>query len=145
MALRTSVDVNVNDDLPNGLHLKIDDAIKLLAADTPLIAGRTQTTLSASEGCFANFDRQLSYLHANALGHRPALTCYHVDVIRHSAPPSLLLMGVGRIRPLIGSRTRSIQRHRVSAMPRSTKIPIQGIVKGLKSECRRGCAPPPPT
>jgi hypothetical protein len=87
--LRTSANIKVSNDLPNGSHLKIDDAIKLLAGDTQLAPGGAQTSLSASECGVANFDGQLSYLHANPLGHRPALMCYRVDVIRHSALPAL--------------------------------------------------------
>jgi hypothetical protein len=34
--LRTSANVKVSNDLPDGSHLKIDDAIKLLAGDAPL-------------------------------------------------------------------------------------------------------------
>jgi hypothetical protein len=34
--LRTSANIKVSNDLPNGSHLKIDDAIKLLAGDAPL-------------------------------------------------------------------------------------------------------------
>jgi hypothetical protein len=60
--------------------LKIDNAIELLAADTALAPSRAQTTLHASESYFACFDWQLSYLHANALCHRPALTRYRVDI-----------------------------------------------------------------
>jgi hypothetical protein len=92
MLRRTSANVNVCNDLPNGFHLKIDDEIELLDSDTPLAPNLTQTPFSASEGNFAHFDWQLSYLHANALGHRPALICYRVGVFRHLVLPRLLAM-----------------------------------------------------
>jgi hypothetical protein len=72
--------------------LKVDDAIELLASDTPLAPSRTQTTFSAGEGNFAHFGWQFSYLHANALGHRPALICYRVGGFRHLVLPRLLTM-----------------------------------------------------
>jgi hypothetical protein len=89
---RTSANVNVCNDLPNGPHLKIDDEIELLDGDAPLAPNLTQTTFSAGEGNFAHFDWQLSYLHANALGHPPALICYRVGVFRHLVLPRLLTM-----------------------------------------------------
>jgi hypothetical protein len=75
------------DDLTDGPHLKIDDEIELLASDTPLAPNLTQTTFSAGESNFAHFGRQLSYLHANALGHRPALMSYRVKSLWHLVLP----------------------------------------------------------
>jgi hypothetical protein len=72
MLRRTSANVNVCNDLPNGPHLKIYDEIELLDSDAPLAPNLTQT-FSAGEGNFAHFDWQLSYLHANALGHPPSI------------------------------------------------------------------------
>jgi hypothetical protein len=50
----TIVSVNVNDDLPNSPHLKVNDAVELLTSDTKFTPGRTQTTLSAVESCLAS-------------------------------------------------------------------------------------------
>jgi hypothetical protein len=90
-ALWTSANVNVCDNLPNGPHLKIHNAIELLASDTPLTPSRAETMLSACERYIAYFERQLSYLHADALCHRPALTCYRVEIFRHDVLPGPLI------------------------------------------------------
>jgi hypothetical protein len=72
--LRTSDNVNISNDLPNGPHLDIHYAIELLSSNTQLARGRAQTTLGAGESYLTCFRRQLSYLDANALSHFPALT-----------------------------------------------------------------------
>jgi hypothetical protein len=67
--------------------LKIYDEIELPSDDTSLAASRAQTTLGASESYVTCFRRQLSYLHADALSHFPALTCCRFEVHRHLALP----------------------------------------------------------
>jgi hypothetical protein len=101
--------------------LKVDDAIELLVNDTSFAPGHTQTTLSTGESTFAHFDWQLSYLHANALGHRPASICYCVDVFRHLVLPRLLTMTWSG-EPIDGFRTNSRRRASVSFMLHRAKI-----------------------
>jgi hypothetical protein len=71
--LGTTAVVDVGYNPPDRFHLKIDDAIELKASDTQITPGLTKTTLGADERGVANVVGQLSYLHANPLGHRPAL------------------------------------------------------------------------
>jgi hypothetical protein len=61
--------LDISDDLPNGRHLDVNDAIELRASDTKVASGCADTTLSASEGHFAHIDGQLGNLHADALCH----------------------------------------------------------------------------
>jgi hypothetical protein len=86
--LRTSANVNVGNNLPNGPNLNIHDAVELLAGDTLLDPSRAQTALCASESYVADFEWQLSYLRANALSHFPALTGYRVKIRRHLVLPA---------------------------------------------------------
>jgi hypothetical protein len=86
-SLVTFAYVNFSDDLPNGSHLEVNDAIKLRAGDTKLAPSGTETTLSASEGYFAQFDWQVSYLDADALCHRPAMSYPLFGIVRQ---PSFL-------------------------------------------------------
>jgi hypothetical protein len=117
--------------------LEIDDAIELLAGDTQLAPGLAQTSFSAGESDFAHFDRQLSDLHANALCHRPAMTRYRVEILRHLVLPRFRLTVLGRTDRLIGSEAHELSTDKirdVSPAPRSTKISLSG----LKSDrCRR--------
>jgi hypothetical protein len=73
--------IDISDDLPNGPHLEVNDAIELRAGDTKLAPSRPETTLSASESCFAHFDWQIGYLDANAPCHRPAMLCCRFDTV----------------------------------------------------------------
>jgi hypothetical protein len=73
--LRTSAKVSVRDDLANGAHLDVNDALELRARDAKLPPSFVETTLNASESCFACLDWQLGYLSADALRHRPATFC----------------------------------------------------------------------
>jgi hypothetical protein len=68
-SLVTFACVNIGDDLPNGSHLEVNDAIKLRAGDTKLASSRTEATLSASESYFARLDWQIGYLDAHTLCH----------------------------------------------------------------------------
>jgi hypothetical protein len=54
--LRTSANVQISNDLTNGSHLEIDEALELLASDPQLAPGRAQTSFSASQSDFAHFD-----------------------------------------------------------------------------------------
>jgi hypothetical protein len=55
----TLAHVNIGDDLSNGLHLQVNEAVELRADDTKLAPSRTQTVFSASERHFAHIDWQL--------------------------------------------------------------------------------------
>jgi hypothetical protein len=77
-----SADVNVSDDLPNGSHLEVNDAIELRADDTQVASGSSDATLSASESHFAHIDGQLGDLHADALCHRPAVLRHRFVIFR---------------------------------------------------------------
>jgi hypothetical protein len=83
----TLAHVNIGDDLPNGPHLEVNEAIELGAGDTKLGPDRAQTIFSASEGAFAHLHRQLRDLCANALCHSPAMTRYCVEILRHLILP----------------------------------------------------------
>jgi hypothetical protein len=50
--------VHISDDLPNGPHLEVNDAIELGADDTQVASSCSETTLSASERHFAHIARQ---------------------------------------------------------------------------------------
>ena len=52
------------------------------ATPSSLPAARKQV-FSANESDFARFDRQFGDLHADALCHRPAMTRYRVEILRH--------------------------------------------------------------
>ena len=82
--------VHISDDLPNGPHLQINEAIELGAGDTKVATSCAQTTLSASESRFAHIDRQLGNLHADALCHRPAMSRHLFGTVRHVVLPRLL-------------------------------------------------------
>jgi hypothetical protein len=94
--LRTSADVSVRDDLANGPHLDVDNALELRAGHTKLPPSFAETTLNASENCFACLDWQLGYLSADALRHRPATFCCLNSVVRQSSSSQLVLGRVGR-------------------------------------------------
>jgi hypothetical protein len=70
--LRTSDDVKVGYDLPDCLHLQIDDAIELLPA-TLLAPDFAETTFSPGKSEFAQCEWQFDYLDADALCRRPAV------------------------------------------------------------------------
>jgi hypothetical protein len=90
--------VKINDDLPNGPHLQINEAIELGAGDTKVATSCAQTTLSASESRFAHIDRQLGNLHADALCHRPAMSCHLFGTVRHFVLPRYQLVWVASVR-----------------------------------------------
>jgi hypothetical protein len=99
--LRRSGNVNVSDYLPNGPHLEVNDAIELRAADAEVAPGRPETMLNAGESYFAYIDWQLSYLDADALRHRAAMSCYRFGIVRQpsssrAASPLLVLGHVGQ-------------------------------------------------
>jgi hypothetical protein len=101
--------------------LEIDEAVELLAGDTQLAPGLAQTNFSASESDLAHFDRQLSDLRAEALCHRPAMTSYRVEILRHSVLLCFRLTELGRIVRLIGSAAMELFTNEivdVSAAPR---------------------------
>jgi hypothetical protein len=118
---RTSDNVQVRNNLTNGSHLEIDEAIELLVDDTQLAPRRPQTCFSAGESDFAHFDRQLSDFRANALCHRPAMTRYRVEILRHPVLPRFRLTELGRIVRMIGSAAQELSTDEirdVSLMPR---------------------------
>jgi hypothetical protein len=97
------------------------------ATPSSLPASRKQI-FSASESDFAYLDRQLSDLRADALCHRPAMTRYRVEILRH-----LILRfrptELGRIVRLVGSEALVLSTDEmvdVSPASRATKIsPVQ--------------------
>jgi hypothetical protein len=105
---RTSANVQVRNDLTNGSHFKIDEALELLASHPQLAAGRAEASFSARQSDFAHFDRQLGDLRADALCHRPAMTCYRVEILRHPVLPRFRLTVLGRIGRLIGSEAHEL-------------------------------------
>jgi hypothetical protein len=126
--LPTSANVNVGNNLPNGPHLNIHDAVELLAGDTLLDPSRAQTALCASESYVADFEWQLGYLRANALGHFPALTGYCVKIRRHLVLAATTRAVLCRTAQLVGSRAHRIG-GRISSVPpapHSTKIRLGG-------------------
>jgi hypothetical protein len=98
--LRTSANISVRDDLANGPHLDVNNALELRAGDTKLPPSFAETTLNASESCFACLDWQLGYLSADALRHRPATFCCLNGVVRQSSCSQLVL---GRVSRALGS------------------------------------------
>jgi hypothetical protein len=90
--------VHITDDLPNGRHLEINDALELRANDTHFVSSCADTTLSASEGYFMHIDGQLGNLHADALCHRPAMSSHFFGTVRHLVLPRCQLWFVlGRV------------------------------------------------
>jgi hypothetical protein len=140
---RTSANINVSNSLPNGLHFKIDDAFELLTSDTQFVPGLTQTALNTGESYFAHFDRQLGYLHANALCLGPASTCNRIDILGHLVLPRSRTMVLGRVARLSGSQAHSSRRTNapgVSAMPRSARFVRRGIEIRLSPRLRHTAA-----
>jgi hypothetical protein len=110
--------------------LEINDAIELLAGDTQLAPGRAQTSFSASESDLAHSDRQLSDLRADALCHRPAMTRYRVEILRHRILPRFRPTELGRIVRLLGSEARELSTDEivdVSAAPRQQGFRLSGL------------------
>jgi hypothetical protein len=101
--------VNISDDLPNGPHLEVNDAIQLRAGDTQVASSCSETTLGASESHFAHIDGQLGNPHADASCHRPAMPCYRFGTVRHRRPPALLVCGClfGRVGQAMPPAVRS--------------------------------------
>jgi hypothetical protein len=60
---------HISDDLSNGLHLEVSEAVELGAGDTKLAPSRTQTVFSASERHLAHIDGQLGNPHADPSCH----------------------------------------------------------------------------
>jgi hypothetical protein len=97
--------VKISDDLPNGPHLQINEAIELGAGDTKFVPRFAETTLGPSESHFAHINGQLGNLHADALCHRPAMLCYRFRTVRHPRAPALpgSWLMLGRVGQAIGS------------------------------------------
>jgi hypothetical protein len=97
--------LDIGDDLPNGRHLEVNDAIELRAGDTQVASSCADTTLSASEGHFAHINGQLGNLQADALCHRPAMSCHLFGIVRHPRAPALpgSWLVLGRVGQAIGS------------------------------------------
>jgi hypothetical protein len=94
----TITHVNISDNLPNGLHLEVNEAIELGAGDTKVASGCADITLSAGESHFAHIDRQLGNLHADALCHRPAILRQLFGIVRHACLPRYPLVWVASVR-----------------------------------------------
>jgi hypothetical protein len=94
----TPARVKISDDLPNGPHLQVNEAIELGAGDTKVATSCAQTTLSASKSRFAHIDRQLGNLHADALCHRPAMSCHLFGTVRHLILPRYQPVWVASVR-----------------------------------------------
>jgi hypothetical protein len=97
----TITHVNISDNLPNGLHLEVNEAIEWGASDTKVASGCADITLSAGESHFAHIDRQLGNLHADALCHRPNVAPSFR--YRPTRLPPALPAGLGRVGPTISS------------------------------------------
>jgi hypothetical protein len=119
-ALRLSANVYISDYLPNGPHLKVNNAIELRAGDTQLVSSRAETALNASESCLTPFDWQLGYLNGDALCHRPAMLCYRFVMARQpSSSRCQLVAGAWSRRS--GDRF-TVTFRGVSKVTRSTRI-----------------------
>jgi hypothetical protein len=101
-SLVTFACVNIGDDLPNGSHLEVNNAIKLRAGDTKLASSHTEATLSASEKLL----RPLRL--ANWLFGRPRVVPLTSNVVPFRRRPTTLVLPrcqsvLGRVSQAIGS------------------------------------------
>jgi hypothetical protein len=138
--------VNISDDLPNGPHLEVNDAIQLRAGDTQVVSSCSETTLGASESHFAHIDGQLGNPHADASCHRPAMPCYRFGTVRHRRPPALLVCGClfGRVGQAMPPAVRSHSHLTGSVRTRGPDIRLAPPVQcrpGGQSRHRRRVVP----